>query len=101
MDEYFCDLNRDHILIEPRLLPCGITACFKCIKNLSSLQAVENNDDKETKIQCVCCGQIHFIDSLPKNIKIENLIYRNIAPITEMLMRSFHDLLVKCQGNFI
>jgi hypothetical protein len=92
MDEYFCDFNQDHILINPKLLPCGSTACEKCIEKL------EDEEEEVKKIQCPYCKTEHLTKNLPKNLKVENLMRKNIVLITDNLVRSFQDLLLNCQG---
>ena len=87
---YYCDFNQNHLLIQPKLLPCGATSCKKCIEKL------ENK--KKRKILCPNCNNEHFTSDLPTNLKIEELIKKNIVKITESIVENFQNLLLNCQG---
>lgn len=69
--------------IDPRVLPCGESICFKCISNI----------DKESSnvIKCTYCSNFHYIptEGFPKNIKLckiiekkSNEVYRGKAAQT-------------------
>ena len=60
-----CKLNQsdEHIFKDPRLLPCGFTACHSCI-----LRIININED----YNCQFCAKIHQISSIKKSILVEN-----------------------------
>lgn len=80
MDNCICDLNDDHLLNNPKVLPCGFSACLKCLKG--SINTVNG------KLDCKCCKQIHIIndpEKLISNVKISNMIKNNINTFTLQL----------------
>ena len=91
MFEYFCDFKPDHILVNAKLLPCGSTACQKCIAKIEK--------KKKRKIFCPFCKGEHQTNDLPSNLKVDFLIKKNIVSITENIVGNFHDLLLNCQGR--
>ena len=98
MDDFMCDLNNGHVLYNPRQLPCicGLTACTKCIK----LELDKSNDKNEYACkQCNSKYIIKDVTELPKNVKIENLIYKNIFPLTQLFMQNASESLKKSEGK--
>ena len=86
---YFCDFNQNHLLVNPKLLPCGATSCLKCIRRL---------EEKKNIISCPNCKSKHLTSDLPTNLKIEKLIRNNLVQITQNIVENYQNLLLNCQG---
>ena len=93
MDNCTCDLFNDHILFNPKVLPCGFSACLKCLQRLI---------DKTGKLECTCCNQVHLIaepENLISNVKIANMIKNNLKGFTNELVDTLQKIVNSLQGN--
>ena len=74
--------NDFHIFKEPKVLPCGETACLNCIKR-------ELNSTCELKCPFKKCNSVHVIpnvNELVANSLIENSIDENLEYLTKNLV---------------
>lgn len=93
MDNCTCDLYNDHILNNPKVLPCGFSACLNCLRKLL---------DKNGKFICNCCHQTHVIedpDKLISNVKIANMIRNNVKTFTNELTERLQKTVYGLQSN--
>ena len=106
MDNYFesvtnlakCKLKRDctHILKHPKVLPCGNTACFDCIRRMIA----ENN----SKIKCDfdSCNQTHAISNpndLLTNLIIEEALQNNVHILADSVLNNIEAELKFFEGT--
>ena len=95
MDNCTCDLFNDHILNNPKVLPCGFSACLKCL---------QKSIDKNGKFDCTCCSQTHLIqepEKLISNVKIANMIKNNLKVFTTELVDRLQKIVNSLQSNFL
>jgi hypothetical protein len=95
MDNCICDLISDHILNNPKVLPCGFSACLKCLTKLL---------DKNGKLDCKCCNQSHLInepDKLISNVKIATMIKNNSKNFTTELVDRLQKIVNSLQSKLI
>lgn len=91
-----CKLEKEdhHVLKDPKVLPCGNTACLECI---------EKNVDINSNFLCKFndCNEIHTIlnaEKLPVNVLAENAIRDNRRTITEYLINKLQRSMNELRG---
>jgi hypothetical protein len=99
MENFLCDLNKEHILFDPRVLNCGATACLECIKT-----ELARDDVTKEIFTCSCCGHVHDIRNagdLPKNTKIEHLMRRDIQLLSQQMVKNFEKSFRECNRELL
>lgn len=87
------DKSSQHPLLDPRILPCGSTACFECIQQTTNTNGI---------IKCSMCNQVHKIaswDELPENLGVKKLIKSNENTTGGVLARKFKEELKQVKGD--
>ena len=96
LDELLCDLAKDRILIDPRVLGCGLSVCYDCIKTTFTYDVVKSI------LQCKCCCKEHVVlklGELPENARIANIIAKNILFVTSESMERTNTILQESKGK--
>jgi hypothetical protein len=93
---FVCRFNATflHILKNPRVLPCGNTACEDCIKD--SLD--RNGVLKCTFEKCRQKHEIKKVDCLVRNIMVEEVLDDNILTIADHIITKIKKRFVSFKG---
>lgn len=90
---YMCKLtSKTHFLREPKLLPCGLSACLECIKNVSGTSHF---------FKCPKCDAGNFIphpSNLPMDEKSVGLIKADSKAITNEIVEQLRKKIYSLQG---
>ena len=91
------DKNDAHILREPRVLPCGNTACLDCIQR--RLEKTGNlNCEFET---CQQAHQIKSAKNLPTNVTTENALRDNCRTLIDFLLAKLQKSIQDLRGFLV
>jgi hypothetical protein len=88
------DSNNDHIYKEPKVLPCGHTACLECV-----LKNIDHNG--VLKCNFKNCNQEHVIkdlNNLKTNFVVELAVSENIETLTSNLFAKLQRLYKDTKG---
>ena len=96
---FVCRFNSTflHILKEPKMLPCGYTACTECIANAL---------DKSGTLKCPFekCKEKHAIksiDSLIKNVMVNEIIDDNLVLIADHIASKIKRRITSFKGRLL
>lgn len=95
-DEFICSINKNHILNDPKELPCGASACFSCIQKTLSKRY------KNQIMRCKACSKIHYISnvfSMPVNHTFELMLIDSFQYINKEVYEKLEKLVEVTKGE--